>query len=391
MNEANLRIDKLQSSSTGYEIHFTINDPKQVLRHEPICIKYDREVPADDFWALNNALACLLPVMVREYDDVTIETPMRIPPELVKYWNDVLCADGLPTRGVAWKSRSPDVMGLPKLSRTSARVGLLFGGGVESMFALSQLVETNPLAISITGPGWMNNDESAYGIKKSLEDELVSRQGVDLARVTSNAFITIQRDDLYRNRYATGLLFYWAAGALCFHEGISLVFKSSELEEALNFSDYDLSLSPVFQSHIWFPGLTNIMAVYNGFPKITMLARLKETAFLPYVYSCYFNTAERWCGRCSKCYRISEFCERLDIARDRIGMPEGFLGLRETGYLTKHFWTHMDLLYGRRISRERSHLLQVFLQRMWNLAQRAKNSFLARCGFSSQRKKAESR
>jgi len=230
----------------------------------------------------------------------------------------------------------------------SGRCALLFGGGVESMFALSVLRSQNPVLISIHGERWMNNDYQKNTIKRELEDELVQNLNLDLIRISSNALSLIKKSDLYKNHYVSGILFYWHSLPICISKGVNTIYKSSEMEEALNFDYQDLSLHPTFLKEIAIQRGPLYLPLFNCYPKIQMLAELAKTPLLEYIYSCYHNTAKSWCGKCSKCFRISEFCERLGINKTRIGMQEGITGLKETGSISRHYWELADRLYGKR-------------------------------------------
>lgn len=226
------------------------------------------------------------------------------------------------------------------------------------MFALSVLHHENPVLISVVGDEWMNNDPRKYQIKKELEDELVRKFALEFQRVTSNAFALIRRGDAYKNYYVTGLLFYWHCLPICRAFSLGTIYKSSEMEEALNFDYQDLSLHPTFLRHIFLDGEPLLLPLFNCHPKIQMMAELATTPFLPYIYSCFRNTDRRWCGVCTKCYRISEFCDRLGIDRRVIGMQEGIVGIRETGAISRHYWEIADKLYGRKRVRELAHALR---------------------------------
>ena len=198
----------------------------------------------------------------------------------------------------------------------------------------------------------MNNDIRRYSIKRQLEDDLISEFDVEFQRVTSNAFSLINKPDIYKNYYVSGLLFYWHSLPVCKEFGVHTIYKSSEMEEALNFEGQDLSLHPTFLKNIIFKNEPLFLPLFNCYPKIQMLDELEKTPFIRHIYSCYHNTDKRWCGECSKCYRISEFCERLGIEKGIIGMQEGIVGIRETGSISRNYWQIADQLYGKRRAKE---------------------------------------
>jgi 7-cyano-7-deazaguanine synthase in queuosine biosynthesis len=154
------------------------------------------------------------------------------------------------------------------------------------------------------------------------------------------------------NKWSTGFLFYFLALPIAGHFGLEVLMKSSELEEALNFSDYDMSLNPRTVPAISFPAknMPIILPAYNGHSKIQMFEELTSGNFIDYLYSCLKNTDKRWCGKCGKCVRISKYCEILGFDKSLIGMQEGIKGKREKSPISRNYWMIMDNLYSKKKS-----------------------------------------
>lgn len=353
-----LVIEQIESLERGYRLHWSVDDKKNLFRVSPLEISYEFTPSPVSIYPVNNLLAFALPILAKEYGDVKIVSDFDLDERIKDYWNRLLQALNIENFHLDWKSngRAESLNVPPEKGRLmQGRTALLFGGGVESTFALSVLYPYKPVLISIVGERWMNNDIQNYSIKQQLEDDLISEFDLEFQRVTSNAFSLINKPDLYKNYYVTGLLFYWHSVPVCREFGIQNLYKSSEMEEALNFDYQDLSLHPSFLKYVIMDDEPLFLPLFNCYPKIRMLEELAKTPFLRYIYSCYHNTNRRWCGKCTKCYRISEFCDRLGIDRNLIGMQEGIVGLRETGSISQHYWRYMDILYGRRRAREISH------------------------------------
>lgn len=209
----------------------------------------------------------------------------------------------------------------------------------------------------------MNNDTENM-VKRKLEDELCEKYGLEIKRVEINLRPIWKFGDEYMNHYITGGLFYFLALPIVEHLRIGTIYRSMEYEYAMTFNDWDLSINPRFSKNLYikedrFPLL---FSVYNAFPKVMMLHELAKTDFVKYIYSCFNNTGKRWCGKCSKCFRISEYCDRIGLNRQTIGMKEDIVGLREKSSLAKNYWLMMDMLYKRRYMRELKLAINYYLR-----------------------------
>jgi hypothetical protein len=369
-----IKIERIETLGNGYRVDWSVDNEKKLFDVKPLEISYDCRISPDRFYPTDNLLALTLPILAKECGAVRIVSPVDLGESTRSYWDRVIRALNVDSFHLKWEttgSSSAQAFGARPACSQSGRIALLFGGGIESVFALSVLYPLKPVLISIFGEQWMNNDFGRSPIKRLLENRLASEFNLELQRISSNALSLIQKDEVYKNYYVSGLLFYWHSLPLCKQFGVHTLYKASEMEEALNFDYQDLSLHPSFLRNTTMDGEPLYLPLFNCYPKIQMMGELAKTPFLRFIYSCYHNSDKRWCGECTKCYRISEFCERLGIDRNVIGMQAGIIGHRETGSISRHYWDLADQLYGKRRIRELSQSIS-FNGRRWK--QRAANA-----------------
>ena len=195
--------------------------------------------------------------------------------------------------------------------------------------------------------GW-NNDLNKYSIKQKLENKLIDAYDLNIQRIITNIRTTINQNDPFMNKWSSGFIFYFLTLPVAKKFNIDIMFKSSEMEAAINFTDYDLSLNPRLTPQISFPleKYPLILPIFNGHSKIQMFEELSKTKFFKYIYSCFKNTEKRWCGKCPKCFRISKYCEILNIDKSKIGMQEGINGKIEySSPQSINYQILMSLLY----------------------------------------------
>jgi len=221
--------------------------------------------------------------------------------------------------------------------------GLYFGGGVESLTALSQMIEQKPVLLSLTGPLWMNNDHESSDIKKKLEDELVDRFGLMIARVWNNCKELFREGDEYINMFITGGLMYYSCAPLIRELGLRAIFHAMEYEHLQLKIEYDRSIQPKFTLSIPRKGLPPLVSILNSLTKVELLEMLyrQNPQLCSYLYSCLNNTSKRWCGECGKCRRIAAYCDAIGIPKSHIGMQENIRYKAEKGTLTKLFWKNL--------------------------------------------------
>lgn len=353
---ATVELKSVTFSDKGYEIDWSLEgDFKNRITVVPLTVSYDFEIENNYFYALSFFLSSVIGPLVYEYKDIQVITPYEIPESLDIYWKnavDKMCeAFDINDYSVKFTSTKNITLCDDIIKPDSQRIGLYFGGGVESSFALSQIHYLNPVLISIVGESWMNNDTDSFSIKSDIEDKLARDHNINFQRVTCNIRLLYSgKGDDYVNKFVTGYLFYSLAFPLCREFGLGQLWKCSELEEALSFSktnDYSIKPTVTKDVNCHNPKYPVFMNAYNGYPKVQMLEFLSKSPFFEYMYSCFNNTDKRWCGKCSKCFRISEYCEKLGIDKSKIGMQDGIVGLREKSVIARNYWIIMDTLYGK--------------------------------------------
>ena len=342
-----LIIQRVDLRENAFEVHWDLDDYKRLFRPGPLRVSYGFRLEPSPFYAFNSFLAFALPIMVKEYHNVRIVSDYPIDQDMKAYWERLLQAFDLGGHKLSWTINTPTnskSLQQPGSLVSRGRSALLFGGGIQSCFALSVLHRLRPVLVSVIGRGWMNNDVRRLAVKRRIEDRLAADHDVTFERIESNAFALIRRDDPFKNYHVTGLMFYWFSVPVCREYGISTLYQSTELEYALYFGEFG-SLSPGFLKNIPFDSGPLFLPLFCCYTDMQMLDHLSRTPFLKYVYSCFRNRSRRWCGNCPKCHRVSVYCERLGIDKKHIDMQEGITGERPLDGLAGLHWDMMDRLY----------------------------------------------
>jgi len=250
---------------------------------------------------------------------------------------------------------SSDVDGSAEASKDST-CGLLFGGGVESLAALSFLLDQKPVLLSLTGPRWMNNDYALSPLKRRLEDQLLSEFELTIARVWHNTKQIVSEGDEYINMYITGSLMYYSTAPVLRQMKIRAVFHAMELEYTQVGKCYDRSINPAFSYVIPRKNLPPLVPILSSIAKVEILEMLyhRNPRLCSYLYSCLNNSDRRWCGKCGKCARISAFCEAIGIPKAHIGMQEAIPHVPEKGEITRLFWKNLKLYRSKRRNNRKS-------------------------------------
>lgn len=338
-----------------YKIKWNTNKEVSFLKREDIVIRYDFKVRRNYFLPLNIALSAFLPILVKKFKNVKVISPYSFDELTKDYWKnyirEILQGDEF---NLSFEGGDIDLRHDELFSSNSSDIGLFFGGGIESMFALSTMYHKRPILLSVVGKDWMNNDNVLGGLKFSLENELCEKYSLQIQRVEINLRPLMLFGDKEMNQFITGGLFYFLVLPIADRFGIGTIYHSIEYECASTFCDYDLSLNPRFTKNLYIKDakFPLVFSIYNAYPKIKLFEGLSKTEFVKYIYSCFRNADKRWCGKCPKCFRISEFCERIGLDRSIIGMQEGIVGLKEKSPIAKRYWQMMDILYGRKLKRE---------------------------------------
>lgn len=354
-----------------YSIQWFTEPNQNTFKPEDLTISYPSEISDYKFHCLNAFIGTVVAGLAAETPKICIKIPFRLDKRMYEYWENTFKLLKIDTQ-IQWEE-GEEYLDYP-VFENKGRLGLLFGGGVESTFALSKTISASPVLFSLEGAEWMNNnkDSANVSIKETITNELVEKYNLQLIRIDVNAAYLCNRLELFVNKYISGLMFYFISLPVMQELGINILIKSSEMEEALNFSDHDLSLNPRITSEIS-PKFENFpfhFPFFNAFSKVQMFDELSKTDFLEFVYSCYHNSGQRWCGKCSKCFRISEYCERLGIPKSRIGIQEGIIGVIEKGVAANH-WKLLDTLYGKAPAFKYSIMsIKIFYGRVVNKIQR---------------------
>jgi hypothetical protein len=225
------------------------------------------------------------------------------------------------------------------------RVGLFFGGGVESLALLRLILHVEPYLMTVEGPAFMNSDYAHASIKAKLQQKLAERYGLAFLRVWTDARTLFPATDEYVNKYITGSLFYYTLLPLMRRHGVGVSYLGCELEYALYELPFNLSLHARFTHKVSRAPNPPLLSPLNALPKVDLLDDLYrgDPELCSFLYSCFQNTALRWCGVCGKCKRISAYCEAIGIPRSLIGMQEGIAHEREQGELTRgRYWDNLD-------------------------------------------------
>jgi hypothetical protein len=261
------------------------------------------------------------------------------------YWQEYLARFDQLDKQVTWKKSGllENHRGEDSSYTSESCIGILFGGGVESMFGVSLLAALKPRLFALVGPAFMNNDHGRSNIKRDVEDRFEARFGLPIHRISTNARALFPTgDDSILNKFVTGAWFYFFLRPLLRKFGVNTLFKASEYEEAANFTDFDLSLNPRFINKITDGPL--FLPLLNAYSKMQMFEELSHTPYFDYIYSCLNNTSSRWCGTCSKCRRLAEYGRRLKIDTERIELDPTIPYFSESSPISRHYALVMETL-----------------------------------------------
>jgi len=323
------------------EVAFDTDSEELPYREKIVITRFGNGISGNRHDAIYGALAFLLAPHVEKHSMVTVRLPLPNTPELVSYFERVLRELLLDPSEITWDFQGEHAAIAPTYS-AGLRPGLLYGGGVESCFALSQLHERSPVLLGIEGKNWMNSDPRLGSLKQDLLSELCEKKDLQMEPIYSNAFYALALGDEYKNRWITGPLFYWNCVPACRHLGLASLLLSAEFEYALIRQKIDRSLTPNSLPAFAHPSGPVFLPICYSLPKIELMERLSQTDFIHYLYSCFKNSDKRWCGECGKCSRISDFCEAIGLERATIGMQEGIPSRHEDTELAKFYRFFLD-------------------------------------------------
>jgi len=221
-------------------------------------------------------------------------------------------------------------------------MGLFFGGGAQSLYALSQLESFRPTLLSLGGEQWMNHGGASGNARNALMRKLAADRGLPLVEITTNARALVNRSIGHWCSYVGGPAFYFIALPVALALNIGVLVQEYELEYVYGeapVAERGLSMSP-FTQHLLAPDgpWPKCISPHTAIPAVQMVEELADTPFLDYLYSCFTDSSDgqRWCGKCPKCRRYAAYLDRLGIPRSRVGMggnvpamvsPEGQKGM----------------------------------------------------------------
>jgi FkbM family methyltransferase len=321
--DVRLEVPLVEITEKSLRVTASVNVPGFQESPLSLFVEYPEAVTITDHDVANIVLAAFLPYMAR-FGSVSISLPVASSTHIEQYWgkylsriNGIEGSFSIDYDFGAGISRSEN-NGLVRSE--SQTVALLFGGGVESLFALMKLAPVNPLLVALDGPRFLNNDPQNR-VKLALEELLWASRGFRVHRVTTNVrdlFVT--EDDSILNRLCTGAWLYHFLRPLLNSRGVALLFKSSEWEEAQLPIEYDTSLHARRVNDVG-PENPILMPIFNSYSKAEMFLNLADSPFLDFLFSCPAPGAGRWCGACAKCGRIAEYARRFGVSVERIGLP----------------------------------------------------------------------
>jgi len=320
---------------------------KQYFSSNVIRLKYMTIKPAVITEAEAADIFCAYTIPHLSAQDVAIDVYGAINQEQRDFWTaycEKLFIGSLSKPDIRWLSRNRRESTALTMPHGRSKTALLFGGGVESLAALSDFLTQKPLLLSLVGPLWMNNDYEKSNLKYDLENRLSAEFDIEVARVWHNIKEVVKMPDEYTNKYITGGLMYYPFMPIVRERHCGKIYHSMELEYMQVDEQYDRSIHPRFSHHVARPPLPSLEAVMTEYSKIQLLEKLyrNNPRLCSYLYSCLNNTSLRWCGKCGKCKRLSAFCETIGIDKSLIGMQEGISHEPEEGALTKLYWQSLD-------------------------------------------------
>ncbi|MCD4811371.1 hypothetical protein K8R14_02060 [bacterium] len=337
-----------------WDVRLSNGEKIDFLKYEPLLIEYAFPLKINYFIPIQIVLGAFVPLFISKYKEIKVQLPSINEDQIIiNYWTNYLNemfgvnAYSLMFEFIKQYQDQPSAEEIFKSGSTN--IGLMYGGGVESTFSLSTIYHKKPVLIAVNGDNWMNSDKKKSLIKYSLIKDLTAKYNLNFQEITMNTRKLIKESDIIYNRFCTGNLFYFLSLPIADKYDISTIYLSTELEYALS-ENHDLSIHPRFIKNIYVneKNFPLFVALHTAYSKIEMFAELSKTDFIKYIYSCFQNTDKRWCGECSKCFRISEYCDRIGLDKSIIGMQEGITGYRENSDLSVHYWKQMDKYYGKR-------------------------------------------
>lgn len=352
----------------SYEIRVEMPDPSQVTcAWKPLAgggpdgeFRVSYPVPLGQEVGVRLFFVALPMVLGLGYEDVTIRLVSSrvpsLPMEERKSFEETLCHWGGLVRlvGERFYGRPVEVdfeldVRLDSTTKAadadenepSGRPGLFFGGGVESLLVLAELLGQGeaPVLLSYLGEGWTGSDPAVDTKKVAHDVEVAQGLGLRLARIETDAYAALVRihEAVLAHRLRRPVFFPNAVGfspivaALCVPAmrslGLSELRHGSEIEHV----DYDpvYCLSPVFLSKLkdCLVPYARYRPVLGEMRKLDIVQRLwalrPDLARLQ--ASCFWGGSARWCQACEKCFRSYALLRASGAAPVEVELDEGQL------------------------------------------------------------------
>lgn len=320
------------------EIYFKFSGLEKIFNVDELSIKYDEKVDfLHDDVLVNMFLSFTLPFLAHiENNNITLTTKLKIHNDTKIFWekfiNKVQCRRNKEEFILKLDASSIDSHEILYDEEKASKIAVLYGGGVESNYALASLVKLSPLLIVFEGKNFMNNRTGINHIKLNLLNQMCKENNL----IYRTVYVPFQEGislvtEVDFNNYAMGLMFYFLSLPIAKTHNISIIFNGQEQEDINCFHsnvtwDYSYSAHLINQVHISqgpliknFGGYSTkcglIYTLYHLFPE-----------FYKYIYSCYCCGSERWEGKCLKCNRIAYYCNKLKLDKKIIELPESITG-----------------------------------------------------------------
>lgn len=228
---------------------------------------------------------------------------------------------------------------------TKNKVGLFYGGGAESLLALSLLLKKHKknsiILQSCVGHGWIGSDPKTNKFKEILDKKITSELGLQISNVETNLWKEIgDSQKIFQNHLKKGifvanaglfnLILYTACAPALAKHGVTTVYHGLESEN--NVDDKLFCMSKKATKELENASLANVKykTMLTNKTKLQIYLELAKSYknMLKYQYSCFSNLNQRWCERCEKCYRYLLLCYLCNVSPKEVGLNQYKLLLR---------------------------------------------------------------
>jgi 7-cyano-7-deazaguanine synthase in queuosine biosynthesis len=225
------------------------------------------------------------------------------------------------------------------------KVGLFYGGGAESLLALSLLLKKHKknsiILQSCVGHGWIGSDPQSNKFKEILDKKITSELGLQISNVKTNLWKEIgdsqkifqnhlKKDIFVANAGVFNLILYTACAPALAKNGVTTVYHGLESEN--NLDDKLFCMSKNATKKLENASLANVKykTMLMNKTKLQIYLELAKSYknMLKYQYSCFSNQNQRWCEQCEKCFRYLLLCYLCNVSPKTVGLHQYKLLLR---------------------------------------------------------------